>query len=83
MRGAWETRTPFFRPIGDNETWKGRAMFREMSDKEALDILSKWLVDTDPSLTGNLPNWVWSLVDTVEDVLRETGRKTSSEETSV
>lgn len=49
-------------------------MASSMSDKEAMDDIAQWMVDMDPDLTGDLPNWVWDLVNVLDDLIEETGR---------
>ena len=45
-----------------------------MTDNEAMDELERWMIDHDPTLNANLPNWVWDLTALVDDILTETGR---------
>lgn len=45
-----------------------------MTDNEAMDKLDIWMSDNDPTLDGNLPNWVWDLTSVIDDILCETGR---------
>lgn len=45
-----------------------------VSDKTAMDVLTKWIEDQDPVLDGDLPNWVWDLVTLVDDLIDDTGR---------
>lgn len=50
-------------------------MAKSMSDKEAMNDIAQWMIDIDPTLTDDLPGWVWSLVSMVDDKLNNTGRK--------
>jgi hypothetical protein len=46
----------------------------QMTDQEAMDDIAQWMIDVDPTLTGNLPDWVWDLVSLLDDVIEYTGR---------
>lgn len=49
-------------------------MARTMSDLQAMDEIADWLEVNDPTLTGDLPNWVWDLVSLVDDLIDMSGR---------
>lgn len=45
-----------------------------VSDKIAMDVLTKWVEDNDPTLGYGLPNWVFDLVSLIDDLIDDTGR---------
>jgi hypothetical protein len=55
-------------------------MARIRSDSSAMEEITGWINDNDPVLTADIPNWVWSLVSLLDDLIEETGRNTFSNE---
>ncbi len=46
-----------------------------MTDKKAMNLLAAWMEDFDPTLQRDTPEWVWSLVSLIDDLIMETGRE--------
>jgi hypothetical protein len=44
------------------------------SDTSAMNIIAEWMDDNDPVLDASIPNWVWSLVSLLDDLIDDTGR---------
>lgn len=53
---------------------RNETIMADMTDKQAMDDIAQWMVDVDPTLTGDLPEWVWDLVSLVDDLIDYTGR---------
>lgn len=51
-----------------------KTMSRSISDSDAMEEITHWINDNDPTLTGDIPNWVWDLVSLLDDLIDETGR---------
>lgn len=45
-----------------------------ISDTHAMDIIADWMEDFDPVLDNSVPQWVWSLVTLIDDLMDDTGR---------
>lgn len=46
-----------------------------LRDTQAMNEIAKWMDDMDPTLDGTCPDWVWSLVSLLDDLIEETGRQ--------
>lgn len=44
------------------------------SDTKAMNMIAQWMEDFDPVLDASVPEWVWSLVSLLDDLIDDTGR---------